>query len=314
MIFILKMISVAERKIHLLVYNHLNSLRKTSKYTNVSKSSLSRWKKEGGLLPKYNLTKNKNKNIELISHIIKIIIETYPLSTINDIVKIMKEKYKIPWSYGLVRIIIIKELKFSYKKIKYANYCNENTLKDKTNTFCSQFKTLYNSNNLIACIDEVGFNSRIVPIHSWSLKGEATRVKNKLETGNKSKNKSICCCITSKGKIIYNQQTTPYNTDSFLLFLKQTNLPQNTLLLIDNVSFHHSKEVKQYIKNKKWNILYTPPYSPWFNPIENIFGIIKHNFRKNKMIKESFESITGTTIIKTITSTINKILSDKYLL
>ena len=109
MIFILKMISVAERKIHLLVYNHLNSLRKTSKYTNVSKSSLSRWKKEGGLLPKYNLTKNKNKNIELISHIIKIIIETYPLSTINDIVKIMKEKYKIPCSYGLVRIIIIKK-------------------------------------------------------------------------------------------------------------------------------------------------------------------------------------------------------------
>ena len=71
---------------------------------------------------------------------------------------------------------------------------------------------------------------------------------------------------------------------------------------------------KQYIKNKKWNILYTPPYSPWFNPIENIFGIIKHNFRKNKMIKESFESITCTTIVKTITSTINKILSDKYLL
>ena len=42
------MISIAERKIHLLVYYHLNSLRKTSKYTKVSKSSLSRWKKEGG--------------------------------------------------------------------------------------------------------------------------------------------------------------------------------------------------------------------------------------------------------------------------
>ena len=66
--------SVAERKIHLLVYYHINSLRKTSKYTNVSKSSLSRWKKDGGLLPKYN--PKKNKNIELISHIIKIIIET----------------------------------------------------------------------------------------------------------------------------------------------------------------------------------------------------------------------------------------------
>ena len=40
------MISIAERKIHLLVYYHLNSLRKTSKYTKISKSSLSRWKKK----------------------------------------------------------------------------------------------------------------------------------------------------------------------------------------------------------------------------------------------------------------------------
>ena len=94
------MISVAERKIHLLVYNHLNSLRKTSKYTNVSKSSLSRWKKEGGLLPKYNF--NKNKNIHFISNVIKIIFEIYPLSTINDIVKIMKEKYPNDESVSLM--------------------------------------------------------------------------------------------------------------------------------------------------------------------------------------------------------------------
>ena len=38
------MISVVERKIHPLVYYHINSLQKTSKYTNVSKSSLSRMK------------------------------------------------------------------------------------------------------------------------------------------------------------------------------------------------------------------------------------------------------------------------------
>ena len=80
------MISVAERKIHLLVYNHLNSLRKTSKYTNVSKSSLSRWKKEGGLLPKYNF--NKNKNIHFISNVIKII----KIADGNKMLKILSYK------------------------------------------------------------------------------------------------------------------------------------------------------------------------------------------------------------------------------
>ena len=48
------MISIEERKIHLLVYSHLNSLRKTSKYTNVSKFSISRWNKENGLIVNYN--------------------------------------------------------------------------------------------------------------------------------------------------------------------------------------------------------------------------------------------------------------------
>ena len=48
-----------------------------------------------------------------------------------------------------------------------------------------------------------------------------------------------------------------------------------------------------------WNVLYTPPYSPWFNPIENIFGNIKTYFRKNKSISSSFNLVKSTTIIDT---------------
>jgi hypothetical protein len=81
------MIQIQERKIHLLVYKHLNSLRKTSKYTNASKSSISRWNKENGLIIKYNL--RKNIHIQFISKVIEIIIETQPFSTVNDLLKII---------------------------------------------------------------------------------------------------------------------------------------------------------------------------------------------------------------------------------
>lgn len=104
-----------------------------------------------------------------------------------------------------------------------------------------------------------------------------------------------------------------FNKDIFVLFLKKLNLQPNTLLVLDNVPFHHSNNVKKYIEDKNVKILYTPPYSPWFNPIENIFGIIKNKFRKNKNISESFKYIDKEIIIKTINKTINNILNNKYI-
>lgn len=85
------------------------------------------------------------------------------------------------------------------------------------------------------------------------------------------------------------------------------NLPKNTIFVLDNVRFHHSINIKNYMESMGWNVLYTPPYSPWFNPIENIFGNIKTYFRKNKSISSSFNLVKSTTIIDTIKSHINKV-------
>ncbi len=71
-----------------------------------------------------------------------------------------------------------------------------------------------------------------------------------------------------QGNNKYKIQNTPFNKTSFVDFLKTLDLPKNTIILLDNVSFHHSKEVINYIKSKMWNLLFIPPYSPNFNPIE----------------------------------------------
>ena len=89
------------------------------------------------MIVKYNL--RKNSHIQFISKIIKIITESTLFFTVNDILKIINNKYNISCFYGLIRNIIKNELKFSYKKIKYTNHINETTLKDKTNIFCRDF-------------------------------------------------------------------------------------------------------------------------------------------------------------------------------
>ena len=53
----------------------------------------------------------------------------------------------------------------------------------------------------------------------------------------------------------------------------QFNLQPDTVVLIDNVAFHHSKIVKQYARDRNIHLLYVPPYSPWFNPVEGVFSI-----------------------------------------
>ena len=181
----------------------------------------------------------------------------------------------------------------------------------KTVEFHHLFITNYNK-NLVVSIDEIGFSTRMNPLYSWSTKGKTKYIKNKI-CSVKNRNTSVCSCITSNGDIKYELSNKPFNRGSFLSFLQSLDFPKGTILLIDNVSFHHSKMVKEYITEKGWISLYTPPYSPWFNPIENIFGIIKNQYRKNKNIISSFLYVNRTHIIKTINSTVNKILSNFYL-
>ena len=77
-------------------------------------------------------------------------------------------------------------------------------------------------------------------------------------------------------------------------YIKTFEFPKNKNIIMDNVSFHHSKIIKNYINSKNWNIIYTPPYSPNFNPIENIFSKIKNYYRKYKSIEDSFKIILLT--------------------
>ena len=193
----------------------------------------------------------------------------------------------------------------SYKKNKFRNYINFKLREEKTILFKNIFKSLQ-PNTFLAFIDEVGFNCNMKPLYSWSTKGKIQHLNIKLDNKN-TKNKSVCACITLNGDIKYRIQNTPYTKSSFINFLKTLNLPVNTLILLDNVRFHHSKDVLDYINTKGWKLLFIPPYSPNFNPIENVFSCIKSYYRKNKNINHSFSKLTSTTIINSINHMINNL-------
>ena len=45
--------------------------------------------------------------------------------------------------------------------------------------------------------------------------------------------------------------------------------------LIDNASWHKTKKVREYCEENNISLLFLPPYSPEYNPIERVWGFIK---------------------------------------
>ena len=71
--------------------------------------------------------------------------------------------------------------------------------------------------------------------------------------------------------------------DSFLAFVEQVLVPTlraGDVVIMDNLSSHKGPAVREMIEAVGDGLLYLPPYSPDFNPIENAFAKLKALLRK----------------------------------
>jgi transposase len=61
------------------------------------------------------------------------------------------------------------------------------------------------------------------------------------------------------------------------LLLKE--LPENSIIVWDNATFHKSQELRQVIEQAGHTMLFLPPYSPDLNPIEHKWHELKQRLR-----------------------------------
>lgn len=72
------------------------------------------------------------------------------------------------------------------------------------------------------------------------------------------------------------------NGETFLAYVQQQLVPTlkaNDIVIMDNLSSHKVKGVREAIEVAGADLVYLPPYSPDFNPIEQVFAKIKHLLR-----------------------------------
>ena len=194
--------------------------------------------------------------------------------------------FQVRVSSELIRLSLVKH-KYTRKRARY--YSQPSNDLEQLNEFLLKRKQFVDEQRNFVSIDETSFGRNYQPAFGYAKRGKRLNIK---RTNTRITTTSVVSAITGDGKIYYKQESGSFNANKFVQFLESLPCDPKYVLLMDNVAFHHSQVVLEYVKERQWDVLFTPPYSPIFNPIEGVFSIVKRSFQKHQSIAASFESVT----------------------
>lgn len=285
------------RNIAIDLYNRFKNYRKVANLLKISTSTIHNWVNTTVQIVKKREFKPRKFFDNIINEIRKFVIQM-PICTLNCIRKHLKcECNLITTNKSISKTL--KRCNITKKKAYFKNLAKDDT---KETQFIEDYNKI-NKNQEIVSIDECYFSENVLPNYGYTDKGKRLYIKrNQL---GKRKNRSLLLAISNTGKKKYCIFDGAVNSLRFKYFIEKCNFSNNSIFLIDNVPFHKSKIIKHAFNNKKYNMLFTPPYEPKYNPVEHIFFKIKNNFRKLNYhgidcisaITNSIHSVTKTDII-----------------
>jgi transposase len=131
-------------------------------------------------------------------------------------------------------------------------------------------------------VDESSTNIALTPRYARAPKGERAYAK---APRNWGKNVTLISSITSEGMGPSMSIEGSSDTESFRLYMREILAPtlnRGQIILMDNLSVHKSKWVRELIEERGCELWLLPSYSPDFNPIEEAFSKVKNLLRKEK--------------------------------
>ncbi len=130
-------------------------------------------------------------------------------------------------------------------------------------------------------VDECGANISLVPLYAWSRRGERAPAK---APRNWRKNVTLLSSMSLWGmgpSLAVEGPTTREVFETYLEAVLASTLSPGQVVVMDNLSAHKGGRVREIIEGRGCELLYLPPYSPDFNPIEEAFSKLKGRLRKS---------------------------------
>ncbi len=129
-------------------------------------------------------------------------------------------------------------------------------------------------------IDETGASTKMARLRGRAKIGQRCRAA--IPHGH-WKTTTFTAGLSLDGMIAPMVLDGPMNGEAFLAYIRQVLVPEletGMLVIMDNLPAHKVAGVRQAIEEAGARLLYLPPYSPDFNPIELAFSKLKAGLRK----------------------------------
>jgi transposase len=129
-------------------------------------------------------------------------------------------------------------------------------------------------------VDECSTNTSLTPLYAWSKRGERVHCR---VPRNWGANVTLLSSMSLGGMGPSLAVEGPTTREVFEAYLEQVlgpTLRKGQVVVMDNLSSHKGSRVRQLIEQQGCELMYLPPYSPDFNPIEEAFAKIKGLLRK----------------------------------
>jgi len=128
-------------------------------------------------------------------------------------------------------------------------------------------------------IDEAGAKTNMTRTHGRASPG--VRVVDKVPHGH-WKTTTMISAVRTSGPCAAALVSGATDSEIFLAYVEHVLVPELTpgdVVILDNLSPHKAAGVREKIESAGATLLYLPPYSPDFNPIENMWSKVKRYLR-----------------------------------
>ena len=183
----------------------------------------------------------------------------------------------------------LKRFGFSRKKMKYTALQRSDLLRAEYQAEIAVYDP-----SMLVFVDESGSDECNATRHfGYALRGYSPRSFKFLCRG---KRLSPYAAITISELLCYELHEQNVDGDTFYLFVQRTLLPKflpfdghnpNSVVVMDNCSIHHVPEVIELIRSVGTIVVFLPPYSPDFTPIEEMFSKVKSFVRQHEAVYEA---------------------------
>jgi transposase len=130
-------------------------------------------------------------------------------------------------------------------------------------------------------VDECGAHTSLAPIYGYAPRGERLHLSAPRSRG---KNTTLLSSMTlSRGwdrRWSIEGATTSRVFETYVEKVLVPSLEPGQIVVMDNLSAHRPKCIRELIEQQGCELLYLPAYSPDYNPIEEAFAKIKNLLRK----------------------------------